>query len=245
MVHSLAQRIQRRQRILYSSGACHLFARIVTEGGARGNGGFDREFFWGTVHGLPAARASPPPKRCKHHHAFLGRGRACSLALAAPLQRPDNAPTTAPTAPLQRAPTTPLQRAPTTPLQRPYNAPTAPLQRPYNAPTAPLQRPYSAPTTPLQRPYNARHEVGASLAAGYAALRSCLGLDGSYSRPLLTFQENCLGVGAFLCASKKCQGESRSSRAKRLSACGAGGTMPQRTKRRASLLIYRRRLSAA
>src|SRR5579875_1340368 len=181
MVHSLAQRIQRKQRILYSSGACHLFARIVTEGGARGNGGFDREFFWGTVHGLPAARASPPPKRCKHHHAFLGRGRACSLALAAP----------------------------------------------------------------LQRPYSARHEVGASLAAGYAALRSCLGLDGSYSRPLLTFQENCLGVGAFLCASKKCQGESRSSRAKRLSACGAGGTMPQRTKRRASLLIYRRRLSAA
>ncbi len=116
MVHSLAQRIQRKQRILYSSGACHLFARIVTEGGARGNGGFDREFFWGTVHGLPAARASPPPKRCKHHHAFLGRGRACSLALAAPLQRPYN--------------------APTTPLHRPYNAPTAPLQRPYNAPTA-------------------------------------------------------------------------------------------------------------
>jgi hypothetical protein len=214
MVHSLAQRIQRRQRILYSSEACHLFARIVTEGGARGNGSFDREFFWGTVHGLPAARASPPPKRCKHHHAFLGRGRACSLALAAPLQRP-------------------------------YNAPTAPLQRPDSAPTTPLQRPHSAPTTPRQRPYNSRHEVGASLVAGYAALRSCLGPGGSYSRPLLTFQENCLGVGAFLCASKKCQGESRSSRAKRLSACGAGGTMPQRTKRRASLLIYRRRLSAA
>src|SRR5579875_2630397 len=146
MVHSLAQRIQRKQRILYSSGACHLFARIVTEGGARGNGGFDREFFWGTVHGLPAARASPPPKRCKHHHAFLGRGRACSLALAAPLQRPYNAPTT----PLQR----PLHRPNNAPTPAPTTAPTAPLQRPYNAPTAPLQtllqRPYNAPTTPLQ-----------------------------------------------------------------------------------------------
>src|SRR5579875_3863302 len=115
MVHSLAQRIQRKQRILYSSGACHLFARIVTEGGARGNGGFDREFFWGTVHGLPAARASPPPKRCKHHHAFLGRGLARWRS-----QRPYS--------------------DPTTPLQRPYNAPTTPLQRPYSAPTTPLQR---------------------------------------------------------------------------------------------------------
>src|SRR5579875_3743512 len=149
MVHSLAQRIQRKQRILYSSGACHLFARIVTEGGARGNGGFDREFFWRTVHGLPAARASPPPKRCKHHHAFLGRGRACSLALAAPLQRPYNAPTTPLQRPLHRpstAPPPPLQRPLHRPLHRPYSAPTPPLQRPY-------KRPYNAPTTPLQRPY--------------------------------------------------------------------------------------------